>query len=108
MKKIIHVNSKTKQVEHTHFSGKHKDIFELVGKNTDNLTALRVQSPSGKQFNIFFDKDQDMHKHKDYVVFGGTMIWGNMVVASLTSDQSEFNNVSKEDLKTMESLFQFD
>ncbi len=108
MKKIIIVNSKTKQLDHTHFSGKHKDVFELVGKEADNLTAIRVESPSGKQFNIFYDKDQDMYKYKDYVVFGSTMIWGNMVIASLTPDQSEFNNVSKEDFETFKPLIDFD
>lgn len=108
MRKIISINTETKQIEHTHFSGKHDDIFGLIDKKVDNLNCLRVNSPSGKQFYFFHDMNQDMYRYKNYVVFCGTMIWGNMVVASLTPDQSEFNNVTKEDFETLKPLFEFD
>jgi len=108
MKKIIHVNTKTKQIEHRHFSGVHGDIFELVGKNVENITGLRVQSPSGKLFTIFHDVDQNMYKYNNYVVFCNTMIWGDMVIVSLTPDQMEFNNVSKEDFEVLKPLFDFE
>lgn len=108
MKKIISVNTKTKQIEHLHFSGKHDDVYDLVGKKVDKLICLVVKSPSGKLFCIFHDINQDMYRHKNYVVFCGTMIWGNMVVASLTPDHLEFNNVTKEDFEELKPLFEFD
>lgn len=108
MKKIIIIDSSKKEIEHTHFSGKHGDVFNLVDKKANRLCALRVESPNGKQFNIFFDEDQNMYKYKNYVVFGGQMIWGNIVIGSLTPDQTEFMNVSKEDFELMKPLFEFD
>jgi hypothetical protein len=36
------------------------------------------------------------------------MIWGDMVVVSLTPDQMEFNNVSKEDFEVLKPLFDFE
>jgi len=107
MKNVIVIDQNEKKFKLVKFSGKHNDIYDLVGKDVTLLDDLVVGNPSIGTYHVLFDKNQIKGITPNKIIIGGHPIEGNVVICSMTDDMSEFKNVTESDMEHFQNVFKF-
>lgn len=108
MKNIIVIDQNEKKFKLVKFSGKHNDIYDIIGKGVTTLDDVVSQNPkSGKVFHTLFDKKQIKGVTPNKIIIGGKPIEGNVVICSMTDDMSEFVDVTESDIEDFKKFCTF-
>jgi hypothetical protein len=107
MKNVIVIDQNEKKFKLVKFSGKHNDIYDLVGKGVTTLDDVVVSHPSRGKFHTLFDRNQIKGITPNKIVIGGLPIEGNVVICTMTDDMSEFKDVTESDMEHFKNVFEF-